>query len=62
MDHCDKIICVSNLTRKIVIENYHQPEDKVVTVHNAVDPLNPEIETIERLAGVPEKLLLFLAV
>ncbi|MFY9515035.1 MAG: glycosyltransferase family 4 protein [Dysgonamonadaceae bacterium] len=60
MDHCDKIICVSNLTRKIVIENYHQPEDKVVTVHNAVDPLNPEIEAIERLAGVPEKIVTFL--
>jgi glycosyltransferase involved in cell wall biosynthesis len=60
MDHCDHIICVSNLTRKTVIENYHQPEWKVSTVHNAVEPLDPEIEAIERLAGVPEKIVTFL--
>jgi hypothetical protein len=51
---------VSNLTRKTVIENYHQPEWKVTTVHNAVEPLSPEIEAIERLAGVPEKIGPFL--
>ncbi len=60
MDNCDHIICVSNLTRKTVIENYHQPEWKVTTVHNAVEPLSPEIEAIERLAGVPEKIGPFL--
>ncbi|HOV35501.1 MAG TPA: glycosyltransferase [Dysgonamonadaceae bacterium] len=60
MDNCDHIICVSNLTRKTVIENYHQPEWKVTTVHNAVEPLSPEIEAIERLAGVPEKIVTFL--
>jgi glycogen(starch) synthase len=60
MDHCNHIICVSNLTRKTVIENYHQPEWKVSTVHNAVEPLSPEIEAIERLSGVKEKVITFL--
>ena len=60
MDHCDHIICVSHLTRKTVIENYHQPEWKVSTVHNAVEPLAPEIEAIERVSGVKEKVVTFL--
>lgn len=60
MDYCDHIICVSNLTRKTVIENYHQPEWKVSTVHNAVEPLSPEIEAIEQISGVKEKVITFL--
>jgi len=39
MDAADHIITVSNLTRKIVIEKYHQDPRKVTTVHNAVEPL-----------------------
>ena len=42
MDHADHIICVSNLTRRIVIEKYHQNPDKVSTVHNAVEPLSTD--------------------
>ncbi len=38
MDAADKIITVSNLTRRIVIEKYHIPAGKVVTVYNAVEP------------------------
>ncbi len=60
MDNCDHIICVSNLTRRTVIENYHQPPWKVTTVHNAVDPLSPEIEAIERQSVLPEKVATFL--
>ena len=60
MDHCDHIICVSDLTRRTVIENYHQPYWKVKTVHNAVEPLSPEIEAIERISGVSEKVVTFL--
>ncbi|HKJ43954.1 MAG TPA: glycosyltransferase family 4 protein, partial [Sunxiuqinia sp.] len=37
MEAADKIITVSNLTRKIVIEKYGIPADKVVTVYNAVE-------------------------
>lgn len=43
MDNADHIITVSNLTRKIVIEKYHQDPRKVTTVHNAVEPL-PDAE------------------
>jgi glycosyltransferase involved in cell wall biosynthesis len=39
MDMADHIITVSNLTRKTVIEKYHQNPRKVTTVHNAVEPL-----------------------
>jgi glycosyltransferase involved in cell wall biosynthesis len=47
MDYADHIICVSNLTRKTVIEKYNQDPRKVSTVHNAVEPLSPEIEAIK---------------
>lgn len=40
MDEADHIITVSDLTRKIVIEKYHQNPAKVTTVHNAVEPLS----------------------
>ncbi|GAB6011273.1 glycosyltransferase family 4 protein [Viscerimonas tarda] len=46
MDYADHIICVSNLTRKTVIEKYNQDPRKVSTVHNAVEPLGAEIEAI----------------
>ncbi len=39
MQFADKIIAVSNLTRNIIIEKYGIHPDKVVTVHNAVEPL-----------------------
>lgn len=39
MDIADHIITVSDLTRKTVIEKYHQNPKKVTTVHNAVEPL-----------------------
>lgn len=60
MDNADHIICVSNLTRKIVIEKYHQDPSKVSTVHNAVEPLSPEKIAIGRLTKVPEKVVTFL--
>lgn len=60
MDHADHIICVSNLTRRIVIEKYHQDPSKVTTVHNAVEPLSPDKVAIERLTKVPEKVVTFL--
>ena len=60
MDHADHIICVSNLTRRTVIDKYHQDPAKVTTVHNAVEPLSPEILAIERITEVPEKVVTFL--
>ncbi len=50
MDYADHIITVSDLTRKTVIEKYHQNPDKVTTVHNAVEPLEiaSQLEKEER--------------
>lgn len=48
MDHADCIMCVSELTRNTVINQYHQRPDKVFTVHNAVYPLSEEIRNLPR--------------
>lgn len=58
MDVADHIICVSDLTRRTVIEKYHQDPRKVTTVHNAVDP----IPNVEQFVKTPrtEKLVTFL--
>ena len=48
MENADHIICVSNLTRRTVIEKYGINPDKVSTVHNAVYPLSQEYLDIER--------------
>jgi glycosyltransferase involved in cell wall biosynthesis len=60
MDHADHIITVSNLTRSTVIEKYHQDPRKVTTVHNAVEPLNSEIEMIQSKKGTKDKVVTFL--
>ena len=60
MDHADHIICVSDLTRKTVIEKYHQDPAKVTTVHNAVEPLSPEILALTPLKGTKDKVVTFL--
>lgn len=59
MDAADKIIAVSNLTRNTIIEKYHISPDKVVTVHNAVEPVDITRET-QKKKGVEEKLVTFL--
>jgi len=51
MDNADHIMTVSNLTRNTVIEKYGQPEWKVTTVHNAVEPL----ENAEEFAKTEHK-------
>lgn len=60
MDHADHIICVSELTRRIVIDKYYQDPSKVTTVHNAVDPLSAEIEAIKRQKMPNDKVVTFL--
>lgn len=60
MDNADHIICVSDLTRKTVIDKYHQDPSKVTTVHNAVEPLSPEIQAIENLKQSKYKIVTFL--
>jgi len=60
MDHADHIITVSNLTRNTVIEKYNQDPKKVTTVHNAVEPMNPDIEAIGSKKGTKDKVITFL--
>ncbi len=60
MDYADHIICVSELTRRTVIEKYHQDPAKVTTVHNAVEPLSPEIMAINPSRGTKDKVVTFL--
>lgn len=58
MIEADKIITVSNFTRNIVVEKYGIPEEKVVTVHNAVEPTDKK--SINGSSHVPEKIVTFL--
>ncbi len=58
MTAADRVIAVSNLTRKIVIDRYNIPEDRVVTVHNAVRFASNSNDTVER--GVEDKVVTFL--
>lgn len=58
MEAADRIIAVSDLTRNTIINKYHIPPEKVVTVHNAVDFSAVEDRTVTR--GVPEKIVTFL--
>lgn len=60
MDHADHIFCVSELTRRTVIDKYHQHPDKVTTLHNAVTPLSDEIMAIEPKKIPGEKVVTFL--
>ncbi|MDY6230251.1 MAG: glycosyltransferase family 4 protein [Prevotella sp.] len=61
MDHADCIMCVSELTRQTVISHYHQDPRKVFTVHNAVYPLQQEIQDIPRVNHKgKEKIVTFL--
>ncbi|MBR5892763.1 MAG: glycosyltransferase family 4 protein [Bacteroidaceae bacterium] len=60
MDHADHIFCVSELTRRTVIDKYHQHPDKVTTLHNAVTPLSPDIMAIEPKKIPNEKVVTFL--
>ncbi|MDE6307014.1 MAG: glycosyltransferase family 4 protein, partial [Muribaculaceae bacterium] len=59
MTHADHIITVSNLTRQTVIEKYGIDPAKVTTVHNAVEPLSPELLAVE-VCKPKEKVVTFL--
>lgn len=59
MEKADKIITVSNFTRKTVIEKYGIAPEKVKTVYNAVEPVEKS-ETLKIPKGINEKLVTFL--
>jgi len=61
MDAADKIITVSNLTRNVVIEKYGIAPEKVITVYNAVEPM--EVNELAQLVArgtFDEKIVTFL--
>ncbi len=59
MEAADRVITVSNLTRKTVIEKYGINPEKVITVYNAVDQaMMKEIGEVKR--NVHEKVVTFL--
>ncbi|MCX6233833.1 MAG: glycosyltransferase family 4 protein [Bacteroidetes bacterium] len=59
METADRVITVSNLTRQIVIQRYGIDPDKVVTVHNAVEPVD-KADFSDTSRGVKEKIVTFL--
>ncbi|MEI8204831.1 MAG: glycosyltransferase family 4 protein [Bacteroidota bacterium] len=59
MEAADRVITVSNLTRNIVIEKYGIPEEKVVTVHNAVEPTQSKFQDFPT-GIIKEKVVSFL--
>ncbi len=59
MENADLIISVSNLTRNIIIERYGISPEKVITVHNAVEPSDySDNQYTEK--NVKEKIVTFL--
>jgi len=59
MEAADKVIAVSNLTRRTVIEKYGIDARKVVTVYNAVEPLEKKDKPAFQ-KGTNEKVVTFL--
>lgn len=59
MDAADKIIVVSNFTRDIVSRKYYIVPEKIRTVYNAVEPVNPEFKKKFR-KSTNEKTVTFL--
>jgi len=57
MHEADAVCAVSDLTRKICIEKYGTPAEKVFTLHNAVEPTGKEVV---RQKYVDEKIVTFL--
>jgi glycosyltransferase involved in cell wall biosynthesis len=59
MHEADVIIAVSNLTRNTIIEKYEVDPNKVVTVYNAVEPVdNYEKQMLAK--GISDKVVTFL--
>lgn len=56
----DRVIAVSNLTRKVVIEKYGITADKVFTVHNAIEPVEKPESVLNTKKAVKEKVVTFL--
>ncbi len=60
MDNADCIMCVSELTRQTVINQYHQDPRKCIAMHNAVYPLSDDIKAIVPHKNPKEKVVTYL--
>ena len=59
MEMADMVITVSDWTKKIVVEKYGINPNKIVTVHNAVEPIDKSLDEYER-SGLKNKVVTFL--
>ncbi len=59
MEAADTVITVSDLTRRTVIEKYGIDPSKVITVHNAVEPVDKPKEGLYK-KNIDEKIVTFL--
>jgi glycosyltransferase involved in cell wall biosynthesis len=59
LEEADRVIAVSNLTRRIVIERYGINPAKVYSVHNAIEPVSKP-ELLYSKKTVKEKIVTFL--
>lgn len=59
MEIADKIITVSNFTKKTIVEKYFIPEEKVTTIYNAVEPLSGK-NSIKIKKQLDDKIVTFL--
>jgi glycogen synthase len=59
MNAADRVIAVSNLTRKTVIERHGIDASKVFTVHNAIEPVDRS-DTVQVKKVLKEKVVTFL--
>lgn len=60
MTEADMVVCVSNLTRNIVISRYGINPKKVKVVHNGVDFKPSKLSMVEKQKTVPEKVVTFM--
>lgn len=58
MDNADHIVCVSDLTRNIVVSRYGQDPDKVTTIYNGANSLF--LKEVKADKAVKEKIVTFL--
>lgn len=64
MEVADAVIAVSNLTKNIIVDNYHIDPAKIHVVHNGIDiydyqPIDADSTTIHKLKEAGGKIVLF---
>lgn len=60
MEAADMVVCVSNLTKNIVVNRYGISPKKVRVVHNGVDFKPSKLNPAEKQKTVPEKVVTFM--